>query len=110
MKIVVGAYPPNIDLIDCVFHVRGLKMLFAFGDAIYNPAGVEVTPMLVEHEKVHSYRQKSDPWAWWDRYCRDADFRLQEEVYAHGVELKWLWERCSGRNSRRQALARTAGR
>lgn len=111
MKIVVGQYPPMIEQIDAAFSVRGKEIIFAWDGIIFNPAGIHVTPMLIEHERVHSFRQRRDPEGWWTKYITDQAFRLQEEVYAHGCEYKYRIEH-EGRspNGRRVALLQTAMR
>lgn len=91
---LVRAWPPNIDLIRATFQLEGTKPIFAFGDIVYNPYGVPFGPELQVHEAVHGRRQlKIGSDVWWDRYCADADFRLDEELPAHKAEY---WRLCRG--------------
>lgn len=91
MKII-RAYPPNIDAIDAVFHIRKVKgVIFTFGDTIYNPDGGDVSPELRAHEGVHFSRQTNEIAkieAWWQRYLVDPEFRYNEEAPAHRAEYK----------------------
>lgn len=107
------AEPPLIDEIDAAFGVRGKPILFAFGDKIYNPAGVDVPPEIVVHETVHGERQGDDVFGWWRRYIADPVFRLEEELPAHVAEFQELctlqasrW--VSHRNMRRTLAAHVA--
>lgn len=102
MKII-RAYPPNFVQIRTAFPavVGRQGILYAWGDRIYNPSGVNVPWWLQEHEEVHGSRQL-DPKAWgaqhfsedhmirtwWSAYIEDPEFRLQEEIPAHQAE----WE------------------
>ena len=87
---VVHARPPNFEAIAKVFPdvMRRKGILYAYGDKIYNPDKVQISPAKLAHEKVHSIQQKhaGGPEAWWDRYLADKAFRLKEELKAHVVE------------------------
>jgi hypothetical protein len=83
---VVFARPPMFAEIDKVFAVAGKPVIFAFGDTIYNPEGITVTPALMAHETVHGERQGLDPEHWWRRYLGEPAFRLAEEIPAHRAE------------------------
>jgi hypothetical protein len=89
MKILY-LYPPNFREIQRAFNVRGKPVLFAYGNAIYNPSRVHVPPELVIHETVHSERQGQDPKGWWGSYIADRGFRLEEEARAHSAENRHL--------------------
>ena len=107
---MIKDWPPNIDHLDQVFHLRAqarLGIIFSWGaDKIYNPSGVVIPPALYEHEAVHGRRQDEAPSIeiWWQRYVDDPKFRLMEEVLAHCREYGF---RCGdgSRAERRQALA-----
>lgn len=113
MKVVV-APPPNLAAIDAAFNVAGKPILFAFGDKIYNPAGVDVPPELMAHEQVHGDRQGNQVEAWWARYIADPQFRLAEELPAHVAEFKKLCElqapRWTSQRSMRRVLATAVAR
>lgn len=99
MKII-KAYPPNYVQIRTAFpQVVGRQgILYAWGERIYNPSGVNLPWWLKEHEEVHGSRQLSfasdrNPddtaiRAWWNVYISDPEFRLNEEILAHRAE----WE------------------
>lgn len=107
--IIVRRRPPLFDEIDAAFKIAGKPVLFAFGDTIFNPEGVEVSDALHAHEWVHGQRQMGDVEGWWRRYIADRDFRLTEELLAHKVEYDTL---CEGkpRNERRFYLRQIAGK
>lgn len=87
MKII-KAYPPNFSLLSKHFPIKGKPgILYAWGDVLYNPSGVKVTPWVMAHEEVHGMRQL--PMGldnWWKWYIGDSPFRLAEELLAHRAE------------------------
>lgn len=87
---VVRDVPPIFDEIDAAFQVRGRPILYAWGDVIYNPAGIAIPVELVAHEAVHGERQRADVRGWWRRYIEEPEFRLAEELPAHVAEFKAL--------------------
>lgn len=111
---VVKALPPNFEEIDAAFAVRGQPILFAYGDTIYNPAGVDVPAELHAHEEVHGERQlTAGVDLWWKRYIVEAEFRLAEELPAHVAEYRALCRLHRGRwvserNMRRTIAAHVA--
>lgn len=113
MKIVRDR-PPLFDEIDAKFHVRGLPIMFAWGDRLFIPSGsLDVAPHLMAHEEVHSGRQgHSEPGIllWWRAYLDDEQFRLAEEIVAHRAEYEHLARHGGGRQARRRHLAITAAR
>jgi len=114
---VIKDYPPNIDLIDSFFNVKGKKIIYTWGDIIYSPhPEFYITPELYVHEGVHSARQTTDSKAiesWWDRYLHDLEFRLNEELLAHKAEYKEYCKTHADRNMQnfylQQAAQRLAG-
>lgn len=85
MKII-RAYPPNFAQIAAAFPVKGRNgILYAYGQTLYNPSGIAVTPWLLAHETVHGNRQ-TVPLVWWDYYINFPDFRFTEELLAHRAE------------------------
>ncbi len=88
---IIKAPPPNFEAIAAKFDIRGKPIYFAYGDTIFNPAGVDLPPSIIAHEKVHLARQHGDPVAWWERYIASREFRLAEELPAHQAEYRyWL--------------------
>jgi hypothetical protein len=111
MEVKVG-YPPNYAAIEKRFCLDGYQPIFAYGNTIYNPHGVEIGSEIINHEKTHGYRQGADPEKWWDRYMDEDNFRLAEELLSHAVEL---FTRVSempknNRNARRILLTNTTER
>lgn len=91
MKIV-NAFPPNFLLI--IEHFPEAKRrgaIFTYGDTVYAPRGVVVTPSLKYHETVHVNQQTAiGPDVWWRRYIDDVQFRFEQEVEAHRREYQWF--------------------
>jgi len=104
---IITDFPPLFDEIDAAFHVAGPDVIYAWGDAIYNPRGLVIPPELIEHEATHGRRQGRDITGWWRRYIEDPAFRRNEEIFAHVAEYRWLIEN-GNRSERRQALKRVA--
>jgi len=88
MKIIV-ANPPCFDQIKAAFPGATGNVIFTFGQVIYNPRNVPVSKELLAHEQIHGDRQDAYPggWdAWWGRYLKDPQFRLEEELPAHQAQ------------------------
>lgn len=101
------------DEIDRAFNVRGKPVIFAWGDKIYNPLGIGISPELKVHESVHGNRQggaERNIRAWWERYLVDPEFRLTEELPAHRGEYRWLCSRTRDRNLRHDYLVRVSAK
>ena len=101
----ITSLPPNYArLLKAFPHIRFRRgMLFAFGERLYNPDQVMLTPELWEHEYTHQRQQAqlgtSD--AWWNLYIEDVDFRFAMEHEAHMREIAALRERLKGKKLRR---------
>lgn len=114
--IIVPARPPNFDAILEKFPDADKPgVIFAYGDQIFNPSGIEIPHALIAHEGVHGNRQLSmnfgrHPEAWWDRYLTDPQFRYEEELFAHVAEYKVCAQRVTDRNQRARLLLSTARR
>jgi hypothetical protein len=105
VRVVVGT-PPNYEAIVRAFGPLRPTVVFAYGDAIYSPSGSNLSPDLIEHEKVH-LRQQADVGGaevWWERYITDPQFRLDQEVEAYRAQVAWHTDRAS----RRRCLRRVA--
>jgi hypothetical protein len=110
MRVIVDR-PPMFDEINDRFNVAGKSVLFAWGDAIYNPMGVIIPPCLMDHEAVHGQRQiEMGVENWWRSYISSRAFRLEEEIPAHQAEYQSLLKENSNRNARRGALKQVAKR
>lgn len=109
---VISERPPMFDEIDARFRIAGKPIIFAWGDVIYNPAGIAIPPHLMAHEEFHGWRQTQ--WTsieqWWKDYIDNDAFRLEEEILAHQVEYRTLLRVSSNRRARRGYLKQTAKR
>lgn len=84
-------FPPNYSLILSFFpQCEERKAIFAYGDTIYNPFNVSISPDLEVHESVHAKQQGSNPEVWWIRYCSEPEFRLQQEIEAYGTQYSFV--------------------
>ena len=102
-------FPPNIEEIRKVFPLTG-EEIFAYGNTIYNPSGITLSPELQAHEEVHAKQQAFDPRGWWDRYLIDPQFRLEQELEAHQVEYRTFCRNHKDRNLRNRYLMAIAKR
>lgn len=103
--------PPIINELMGRFNLKGKRVIFSWGDIVYNPTRMYVSPSLIAHEAVHGERQLDfgiD--AWWRRYLEHRDFRIAEEVLAHRVEYQHLIHNATSRSQRRGALKQVAKR
>jgi hypothetical protein len=81
--IISKEFPPNYKKIEKAFH-PGLNVVFTYGKIIYAPhIDFGLPDDLIFHEEVHSRRQADNPHFWWEKYIKDKEFRLQEEVVAY---------------------------
>ncbi len=88
MREVVG-FPPNYKDLNARFRVRGKPVIFAWGDTIFNPSRVKITPELMRHEAVHGARQRDMGIEnWWADYLDQTIFRFNEELLAHQEEWR----------------------
>ena len=86
MQIVIDK-PPNFEEIDKKFNIASKGVIFAYGNKIYNPENIVISPELITHELTHGHRQGASPDKWWKLYLTIPMFRLEEEFYAHHSEL-----------------------
>lgn len=98
---IVNEYPPVYDRAAEAFPLSG-REIFAYGDKIFNPDGLDVPIWLVEHEKVHQVQQAEigGPEAWWDKYLVDEQFRFDQEKAAHQKEYRVYCQHNRDRNQR----------
>lgn len=89
-QTIVKAEPPMMAEIDTAFRVKNKPVIFSWGDKVYDPMGVGLSPKLVAHEAVHGERQlQMGVEVWWGRYIADPLFRLAEEIPAHVAEFEF---------------------
>lgn len=108
MKII-RAFPPNYVELRSRFKLRpDQKVVFAWGDKIYNPWGLRVPLHIEKHEEVHGQRQGDMVKEWWRRYIDEPEFRLFEELLAHRVEFATLASIIKNPTAIERALHETA--
>lgn len=101
MKILVEK-PPVYDACVAKFGaalIVGRPIVWAYGDAIYNPMNIGLPRDIIAHEKVHLERQGGDPAAWWKMYLKDDSFRYDEELAASRVEWRTYQRWHPGKNN-----------
>ena len=96
MKIINGAYPPNKNKIFKYLSPEE-KIVYTFGDKIFNPHGLELDPGVQRREQKHFDQQmrygNNKFWQnfltptmriekWWERYLQDYAFRLAMDLPA----------------------------
>lgn len=88
---VVNKLPPNFAKIDSFLpDSEKHQAVFAYGDTIYNPFGSILTADREAHETIHSIQQGNNPGKWWDKYLKDPDFRLKQELEAYRGQYKMV--------------------
>lgn len=118
--IIEIANPPNFEQILIAFpNANQHGVIFAYGNTIFNPSGVNIPPALLAHEEVHGKRQlrhlpngasKTDPVWWWEAYIADPEFRYTEELHAHAAEYTVQMRLIHDRNQRAKLAMSTAQR
>ena len=87
--VVLRKRPPNFEKIVAAFPGAAEPgVIFAYGGFIFAPGDTAVPIWLQAHERVHLLRQGTDPDGWWDRYIREPQWRLAEELAAHRAEYR----------------------
>lgn len=107
MKIEYGKYPPNYELIKKKFNPSD-EFVFTYGDTVYVPSGVKIPEHLKAHEQVHIEQQKENPDEWWDKFIKDRDFRLAQEIKAYRAEYQFFCLKEDNKRKRYNQLFRMA--
>lgn len=100
---IVNTLPPIYDLAHEHFEIDDTCTVYTYGNKLHNPAKLILTEEIIEHEKVHMQRQlqmEGGPKEWWDRYCKEAHFRFDEEANAYGRQLACYTLKNRDRNKR----------
>ena len=68
-----------------MFTLDDKRVVYTYGDTLYNPGGVDIDPALEAHESLHTIQQAafSGPEKWWTRYFADPKFRYEQELQAY---------------------------
>jgi hypothetical protein len=107
--IANGGYPPNIEEIKKAFKLDGRNVIFTYGDVIFNPGSNMIDLALMAHEQTHSIQQDGKPEKWWERYLKDKEFRLSQELHAYQVQYRYYCKEVKDRNQRYRFLTKIAG-
>lgn len=94
----LNEYPPNIEEIRKVL-TPPKDVIFTYGDTLYNPDKIEIPDHLYVHEETHK-KQQTDPIAWWDRYLKDSEFRLEQELEAYVAQYVFFKETHNDKQSK----------
>lgn len=103
---IIKKFPPVYEAVCARFpEVKGFRnVIFTYGDKLYNPHGVSISPDLMIHEEVHAKQQSEmGPDPWWKKYLDDKEFRLNQELEAYRAQYKYVKEHFS-RPQRRDLL------
>jgi hypothetical protein len=89
---IKNEYPPNWHMICERFgpDVSDAKVVFTYGNTIYNPKNLKLTDHLIAHEEVHSLQQAQHPDGpdgWWKVYLLSTEFRVHQEAQAYGMQV-----------------------
>lgn len=107
MKIVNT--PPPKHIYDKARELWGVDfnkgVIFTYGDTIHTKN--DLSDELLVHEKTHIKQQLSYPGGpdkWWEKYFKDEQFRLEEELQAYRKQVAWIKARVKGRQQRFEAI------
>lgn len=80
-------------------------IIFTYGDTVYSKYPLD--EFKVVHEGVHVVQQTSmGKEEWWDRYLKDVEFRLSQELEAYTAEVKYIKENVKDRNEKSRLIHR----
>lgn len=107
--IIKNENPPNLEKIKEILEIRDAKMIFCWGDVIYNPHKLSIADHLIIHEQKHSDQQGNNPQEWWNKYLEDKDFRLSQELEAYREQYKFAKKWIKDRNTLARFLWQISG-
>lgn len=102
---------PNLEELKKTFKVDENNLIISYGDRIF-VKGKRLSPDLLVHELTHCDRQgfKEDTAKrWWERYMREVQFRLEEEVIAYKNQYEYCLKVYKDRNKQAKILWSLAG-
>lgn len=86
---IVLKYPPNYaDIKD--YLNPPVESIYAYDNVIYNPSERQIYEDEEIHEQVHFKQQGKQTKIWWNKYLRDKDFRLSQELEAYATQFQFL--------------------
>ena len=83
--------PPNYEQICAAFPFVRTRpgIVFTYGDTLYCPEDGAISYHLRVHEQTHMRQQaEMGPEEWWNRYCSDTRFRLDQELEAYQAQYR----------------------
>lgn len=92
METIVKGTPPLIEEIYRRFpEVQGkVLVVYTHYPHVYKQVDLPLPPDLMIHEATHLRQQESDPQVWWDRYLKDNEFLISQEIEAYGAQYAYL--------------------
>lgn len=107
---IIKQKPPDLIAERCQgqFDLSSCEPCYTYGKDIFNPSGNPLDPSLIAHESVHTIQQGEKPKEWWDKFFKDKNFRLDQELQAYRVQYKTLKQLVSDRNELAKVLASLA--
>jgi hypothetical protein len=100
--------PPNFEDIKKAFTLpEDMHVFFTYGDAIYNPSAIQISPDLIRHEETHIEQQNASTEVavlWWQRYLKDPVWRIEQEAEAYGAQYAFMCQGHKDRNYRARYL------
>ena len=108
-------FPPNYKELCEVFDIKDSKtIVFTWGDTLYNPFNIPISQDLLVHEQTHTRQQQSlikdyetlqkGARLWYNKYIKDKDFRLDQEIAAYRNQYKFFTEVVKDRNKQAKFL------
>ena len=106
---ISNQYPPIWEEANKIFKIEelGVYPVFTYGNVLYNPFCVILTPDLLRHEETHMEQQEGHPDVaamWWKRYLQDEYFRIDVETEAYGEQYIFFCRIMKDWNRRTKAL------
>lgn len=112
MMNVTLAKPPNYDeIVEKFGKENAEKVVFTYGNTIYNPNRINLETHLLVHEQTHGKQQNYDNVTaklWWMRYFEDPTFRIDQEVEAYHAQYKVICKEVRDRNMQAKYLQQLA--
>lgn len=105
-KFIVGEKPPNWEILEKKFKVKWENVVVTYGDCVYSAK--QIPPDLVVHESVHVRQQGDNPKEWWDKYLKDKEFRLNQELEAYKEQTIYIRKKVKDRNLQYRCIHKLA--
>ena len=91
-ETIIKGIPPNLDAIQERFTATkgNLRVIYTYYPHIYVQVEAILPDDLMVHEATHLAQQEMHlPALWWDRYLKDDEFLLEQEIQAYGNQLAY---------------------